>query len=478
MEGQINSPGGKLSQDSVPTEISNKGRSKHCLLERPGRSASISPAVPGSLWSLSFRHIVGECHYGNINRMNRVVVTGMGAVSPVGNSLDESWAAAKAGISGIAPITRFDVSRRKWRFAGELKGFDPSNYLSRKEIIRLDPFVQYAVAAAVMAVEDAGLAVHGGSAKTQYANKGLLESAGMVIGSSRGGIYSLERSLAGGRRISAYLMPSTTISMASSYAAQKLGIRGYCLGISNACASGTSAIGEAYRLVKSGYGGPVLCGGAEAPICRTCIEGYGASGVLSARQDPSASRPFDRTRDGFVLAEGACILVLENQSDALKRGARIYGEVIGYGNTTDGFHQTAPSAEGEARAISLAMEEAGLKPEEICFISAHGTSTPLGDKTETEAIKLFFGGSARHIPVASLKSSTGHMLAASGALEAAFTLLGMNEGIIPPTINLKDRDSECDLDHVTGLRESDIKLALSQSFGFGGLNGVLIFKRI
>jgi 3-oxoacyl-[acyl-carrier-protein] synthase II len=442
--------------------------------------------------------------------MNRVVITGMGAISPIGNSLHESWNSAKAGISGIMQISRFDASRSKWKFAGELKGFDTAKYLNPKEIIRLDPFVQYAVAAAVMAAEDAGLIEHDRGCNMQdikpplppfakggyygslpYTRHASLEAGGVIIGSSRGGISTLEKALAGGRqscvkrensisrvnlRVSPYLMPSTTISMASSYVAQKLGIKGYCLGISNACASGTSAIGEAYRLIKCGYERPVFCGGAEAPVCRICIEGYGATGALSGIKDPSASRPFDRTRDGFVLSEGACILVLEDYRGAMKRGAGIYGEIVGYGNMTDGFHQTIPSPEGEARTIRIAVDEAGLKPEEIHFISAHGTSTPLGDKTETEAIKLFLGKDAYHIPVTSLKSSTGHMLAASGALEAAFTLLSINEGLILPTINLKERDPECDLDYVTELRKSDIKFALSQSFGFGGLNGVLIFK--
>jgi 3-oxoacyl-[acyl-carrier-protein] synthase II len=273
-------------------------------------------------------------------------------------------------------------------------------------------------------------------------------------------------------------MSSTTISMASSYVAQKLGIKGYCLGISNACASGTSAIGEAYRLIRSGYQGPVLCGGAEAPVCRLCIEGYGSSGVLSKVNNSSASRPFDRTRDGFVLSEGACVFVLEDYGSALKRGARIYGEIAGYGNTTDAFHQTMPHPEGEAKAIKTAIDEAGLKPGDIDFINAHGTSTPLGDKTETEAIKLSFGNRAYHIPVTSIKSVTGHMLAASGALEAAVTLMSMNEGIIPPTINLKERDPECDLDYVTQLRISEVMFAISNSFGFGGVNAVLVFKRL
>lgn len=429
--------------------------------------------------------------------MRRVVVTGIGAVSPIGNSLLNSWTAAKAGLTGIMPITYFDTSESRYKVAGELKGFDSSEYLSQKEIRRFDPFVQYAVAAAVMAAGDAGLIEKQSAVSNQQPEKykpeiltpgsGLLHSDGVIIGSSRGGISTLEKemnkkfSLCGKTsrsRISPYLMPATTISMASSFVAQKLGIRGHCLGISNACASGSNAIGEAYRLIRSGYGNPVFCGGTEAPVCSICIEGYGASGALSGTTDSSASRPFDRTRDGFVLAEGACILVLEEYKNALKRGARIYGEITGYGNTTDAFHQTVPSAEGEAAAVRMAMDEAGLEPGDIDFISAHGTSTPAGDKIETAAIKLFFGKKAYQIPVSSVKSMTGHMLAASGALEAAFTFLGMNEGVITPIINLKHRDPECDLDYVTGIRRADMEFSLSHSFGFGGVNAVLVFRRL
>jgi 3-oxoacyl-[acyl-carrier-protein] synthase II len=408
--------------------------------------------------------------------MNSVAVTGIGALSPIGNTFDDSWNSAKAGLSGITPITRFDAFNLQWKVAGELKGFDVGRYLSKKELLRLDPFVQYAAAAAIMAAEDACLL-------KPYT---MPLSAGVIIGSGRGGISTLEKeiqkiyysgSTPRSLRTSAYLMSSTTISMASSFVAQKLGIKGYCLGISNACASGTSAIGEAYRLIKTGHAGPILCGGTEAPICRICIEGYGASGALSGGNGASASRPFDRTRDGFVLSEGACILVLEDYMSAVKRGAKIYGEITGYGNTTDAFHQTKPSSEGEARAISMSIDEAELKPDDIDFINAHGTSTPLGDKTETEAVKLSFGRNAGHIPITSIKSLTGHMLAASGALEAAFTLMSMREGIIPPIVNLKERDPDCDLDYVTETRKAEIRHAISHSFGFGGLNAVLTFKR-
>ena len=407
--------------------------------------------------------------------MRKVVVTGIGAVSSLGNSFHESWTSFKKGLSGIAPLTRFNVPPMKWKMSGELKGFDAGLYLSEKEMTHLDPFVQYAVAASFMAAEDA-----------QLMQKSLA-SGGVIIGSSRGGITTIERELEKiyasrithhASRLSPYLMPSTSINMASSYVAQKLGIRGYCLGISNACSSGANAIGEAYRLIKSGYDGPVFAGGTEAPICRLCVEGYGVSGALSKINDASASRPFDKTRDGFVLAEGACVLVLEDYETALKRGAKIYGEIIGYGNTTDAFHQTRPSAEGEARAIRSAMEEGGLLPEDVDYINAHGTSTPLGDKAETEAIKLALGKRAYEIPISSVKSMTGHMLAASGAFEAAVTLMSIYEGIIPATINLKTKDPECDLNYITETRKAEIKTAISNSFGFGGVNAVLAFKKV
>jgi 3-oxoacyl-[acyl-carrier-protein] synthase II len=427
--------------------------------------------------------------------MKRVVVTGIGAVTPLGNSFVESWNVLKQGISGIAPITRFDASAIKWKVAGEVKGFDAGQYLSQKEISHLDPFIHYAVAAAFMAVEDAGLLQVQSSKfkvqslKTQNKNSSLvtrhslLDSAGIIIGSSRGGISTIERSLANSYQLSAkklspYLMPSTSINMAASYVAQKLGIKGYCLGISNACASGANAIGEAYRLIKSGYNSPVLAGGTEAPVCRLCLEGYGVSGALSIIDDYSASRPFDRTRDGFVLSEGACVLVLEGYESAKKRDARIYGEIVGYGNTTDAFHLTKPNPNGEAMAIKGAIKEACISPKDVDYISAHGTSTKLGDKAETDAIKIAFGKRAYEIPVSSIKSMTGHMLAASGAFEAASTVISIYEGIITPTINLKDKDPECDLNFVTRTTKSDIKIAISNSFGFGGVNAILVFKKV
>jgi 3-oxoacyl-[acyl-carrier-protein] synthase II len=416
--------------------------------------------------------------------MVRVVVTGIGAVSPIGNSFYESWESAKSGLSGISEITRFDTSNIKWKVGGEIKGFDIEAYLTRKETNRLDPFVHYAVASAIMAAEDAGLISSNFSLINRHSS---LDTGGVIIGSSRGGITTIEKELQKiyssrishhASCISAYLMTSTTISMASSYVAQKIGIHGYCLGISNACASGTNAIGEAYRLIKSGYKGPVICGGAEAPLCRICIEGYGKSGALSKIGDMTASRPFDITRDGFVLSEGACILVLENYETALKRGAKIYGEIIGYGNTTDAFHETRPSPYGEAEAMRIAIEEAGLNPEDIDYINAHAPSTPLGDKTETDAIKMVFNEKTKNIPVSSVKSMTGHMLSASGALEVAFTLMSMKEGLLTPTINLREPDPECDLNIVKKTEEAKINFAISNSFGFGGVNAVLVLKNL
>ena len=409
--------------------------------------------------------------------MKRVVVTGIGSVSSIGNTFQESYKAVKEGLSGIGPVTRFDASALPWRVAGELKHFDPGEYLSKKALKRFDPFVQYAVAAAVMAAQDAGLI-------SSFIPHPSSLSSSVIIGSSRGGISTLEEAILKRGQpsqrqhsVSPYLMPATTISMAPSYVAQKLGIKGQCLGISNACASGAAAIGEAFRLISSGYNYPVFCGGAEAPLCRICFEGYGSSGALSKTNDCTSSRPFDRTRNGFVLSEGACIMVLEEYLCARQRGAKIYGEIKGYGNNCDAFHQTVPSAEGEAVAIRTAIEDAGLNPGDIGFINAHGTSTRLGDKSEIQAIKSAFGKKAYEIPVTSLKSVTGHMLAASGALEAAVTLMSMKEGALPPTLNLTERDPECDLDIVTELRKADIEYAISNSFGFGGVNAVLVLKK-
>lgn len=418
--------------------------------------------------------------------MKRVVITGMGAVTPLADNFSNSWSLLKKGISGIGRITRFDVSGLQWTVAAEVKRFIPELYLNKKEVLRLDLFVQYAVAASIMAAEDAGLIEQSSEVKSQKSEKELLDSAGVIIGSSRGGITTIEKEFQKlyssslspiAHRLSPYLMPSTTISMAASYVAQKLGIRGICLGISNACASGTIAIGEAFRLIRHGYSNLIFAGGSEAPICRLCVEGYGVSGALSKIDNPTASRPFDKKRDGFIIAEGACVLAIEEYEHAMERNAKIYCEIIGYGNTTDAFHITKPHIKGEVRSINTALEDAEISPDDIDYINAHGTSTPVGDTTEASAIKEVFGQRALQIPVTAIKSMTGHMLAASGAFETACTAITIKEGIIPPTINLTEKDRDCDINVITEKKEADIKIAITNSFGFGGLNAVLVLKR-
>lgn len=413
----------------------------------------------------------------------------------MGNDFRQSWDAMKAGSSGIAEIRRFDASLLPWRVDGEIKDFNAGDYLSQKEIRTLDPFVQYAVAAASMAAADAGIPLHPPADKAGMGggNHSLFNSAGVIIGSSRGGISTIEKgfisqhpgshSKTGRHRLSPYLMPSTTISMAASLVAQKLGIKGHCLGISSACSSGANAIGEAFRLIKSGYAHLVLAGGSEAPLCRLCVEGYGIAGALPNQERhpgvrPSHPRPFDKARDGFVLAEGACILVLEDYERALARDAPLYGEIIGYGNTTDAFHITQPRPEGEGKAISMALREAGLDPYEVDYINTHGTGTRIGDVAETQAIRMIFGNKAPLIPVTAIKSMTGHMLAASGAFEIASTLMSMKEDIIPPTINLDEKDPECDINVITEKTPADIRIALSNSFGFGGINAVIVLRKV
>jgi 3-oxoacyl-[acyl-carrier-protein] synthase II len=390
--------------------------------------------------------------------MRRVVVTGIGAVSPLGLTFRDSWKALKAGASGIGPVTRFDVSGLPSRVAGELKGFRADRFMPRKDIRRFDPFVHYALSAARMAVDDAGL---------EDASLGV---AGVFMGSSRGGVGMVEEAVKA--RPTAYVMSGSTVSMAASYTAKRLGVRGGTLGISNACSSGANALGEAMRLVRCGLCDLALAGGAEAPVTRFCLGGYGASGALSR---VGISRPFDRERDGFVLAEGAAVLVLEGYDAALKRGARMYGEVAGYGNTADAFHETAPYKNGQAGAIRAALDDAGVRPGEVDHISAHATSTPLGDRVEAGAMEMVFGRS-RAPAVSAVKSMTGHMLGASGSLEAAFALMGLKEGVVPPAVNL--REPEFNLNFTKSLESADLRIAVSNSFGFGGANAVLVLRRV
>jgi len=405
--------------------------------------------------------------------MRRVVITGIGAVTPLGNTMESTWQNLLRGVSGIGRITKFDADTLPVRIAGELKDFAPHLFIPRKDINRLDPFIHYATASAMMAVEDAGL-IHGAAAQQ-------CSSAAVIIGSSRGGIMSLERSmvdfLLNRKPFSAYLMSSSTISMASSYIAMIFGIKGQALGISTACASGANAVGEALRLIRSGEVDIALAGGAEAPICRVAIGGYGSTGALSSRniEPQKASRPFDRQRDGFVIAEGACVLVLEELDHALRRGARIYAELSGYGRSSDAFHQTRPDINGEVMAIERALRDAGASFDEVGYINAHATSTPCGDRIEAEAIRRVFGKRTDDIPVSACKAMLGHMLGASGALESAITALAIHQGMIPPTINLEE--PECDLNHVTSPMERNIDIAVSNSFGFGGVNAVLVLRR-
>jgi 3-oxoacyl-[acyl-carrier-protein] synthase II len=415
--------------------------------------------------------------------MIRVVITGVGAVTPLGNTFQDSWNAVKTGASGVREITKLSGSKIKWNSAGEVKHFRADAYLREKELRRLDPFAHYAVSAAAMSAEDAGLIqANNRSCRNEY-----LTSGGVIFGSSRGGISTIEKALMNMRnydlnaqsyRLSSYLMPATTISMAASSIAQKLGINGHCLALSNACASGSNAIGEAYRLLKAGFKGPVIAGGTDAHICRLCLEGYGRSGALSKAGPSCASRPFDRQRDGFVLSEGACALVLENLETALKRKAKMYGEVIGYGNTVDAFHQTKPDIKGEIHAMRSALDDASVAQDGIDYISAHGTSTQIGDYVESEAIFAAFGEKAPHIPVTAIKSMTGHMLAASGAFEAACTAMSLLEGVVPPTINIREKDKRCNINLITERKDISMKTALSSSFGFGGVNAVLVLRKL
>jgi 3-oxoacyl-[acyl-carrier-protein] synthase II len=404
--------------------------------------------------------------------MKRVVITGIGVLTPLGNDIKTTWGNLMKGTSGIGAITRFDSRSPSFpsKIAGELKNFSAEQYMPPKDILRLDPFVHYASAASFMAIEDAGMMAD--------------ERTGVIIGSSRGGIMTLEKAmekhLVTRKSFSAYLMSSSTINMASSYISIRLNIKGSALGISTACASGTNAIGEAARLIRQGEMDVALAGGAEAPICRTAVGGYGSSGALSRRngEPEKASRPFDRDRDGFVIAEGAGIVVLEELGHALKRGAKIYAEVSGYGTCSDAFHQTQPDSSGEGRAMKRAVDNSGIAIHDIDYISAHATSTIRGDRTEAQAIEHVFQDRAGDIPVSSYKSMLGHMLGGAGAVETAITALSVRNGIIIPTINLENKAPDCRLNTVTSLMNREINAAMINSFGFGGVNAVLVLRKV
>lgn len=406
--------------------------------------------------------------------MRRVVVTGMGAVTPVGNHLEEYWNSLVEGVCGVDFITRFDVSDKKVKVAAEVKNFDPLEYFEKSELRKNDLFVQYAVAAATQAMNDSKLA---GTVEP--------ERLGVYIGSGIGGILTTtensDKLCQGAKRVSPFMVPMMISNMASGTVSIRFEAKGPTLPIVTACATSSHAIGEAYRAIRHGYADAILAGGSEAAVCNLTLAGFTSCMALTANKDPkTACRPFDKNRDGFVMGEGAGVVVLEEYEHAVARGAKIYGEVCGYGNTSDAYHVTAPDPEagGITRAIRLAMEEAGVQADEHTYVNAHGTSTQLNDKSETLAFHQAFGEAAEKVAISSTKSMTGHMLGAAGAVEAIACLKALETGIVPPTIGLQEADPDCDLDYTPGTaKRMDVKTALSTSLGFGGHNACLVFRK-
>lgn len=408
----------------------------------------------------------------------RVVITGMGMLSPVGNDVSTSWNAVCAGRSGIGQIDRFDASEYGTRIGGAVKDLDIEPWLSSKEARKLDAFIHYGLIAAQQAVDDSGL---------EQFDKLDKERVGIAIGSGIGGLEYIEKNIiqmekAGPRKVSPFFVPASVINMISGNAAIRFGYKGPNIAIVTACTTGTHNIGYAARTIAYGDADVMLAGGAEMATTRSGIAAFSSARALSTRNDEpeKASRPWDKERDGFVLSDGAGVLVLEDLEHAKARGATIYGEVVGFGMSDDAHHITAPPADGDgaARSMANALRDAGLKPEEVDYINAHGTSTLVGDVAEVAAVKSVFGGHAQKLAMSSTKSMTGHLLGAAGAVEAIFSVLGLREGILPPTINLDNPDEGCDLDFVANQsRKSDARVALSNSFGFGGTNGTLIFRR-
>jgi 3-oxoacyl-[acyl-carrier-protein] synthase II len=410
----------------------------------------------------------------------RVVVTGLGLVSPVGNSVAEAWANLVAGRSGIGPITKFDAAAFACRFAGEVKGFDVEQYMPGKEARHMDTFIHYGVAAAAQAVRDAGLP-HG-----EALSEAEAERIGCMIGSGIGGLPMIEQTqdeyrARGPRRISPFFVPASIINMISGHVSIRYGYTGPNLAIVTACTTGLHCIGQAARIIEYGDADVMIAGGAEATVSPLGIGGFAAARALSTRNDDpaTASRPWDRDRDGFVLGEGGGVVVLEEYERAKQRGATIYAEVAGFGMGADAFHMTAPSVDGPRRAMQAALRNAGVNADEVQYLNAHGTSTPLGDLNETNAIKAAFGEHARSVVVNSTKSMTGHLLGGAGGLESVFTVLALHHQVSPPTINLVTPDPDCDLDYCPGTaREMRIEVAVKNNFGFGGTNGTLVFRRV
>ncbi|MDD9995075.1 MAG: beta-ketoacyl-ACP synthase II [Dehalococcoidia bacterium] len=407
---------------------------------------------------------------------NRVFVTGLGVVSPLGLDAKTTWKSLVAGESGIATITAFDPEGYKTTIAAEVKRFEPTDFVDRKQARRIDRFVQFALGAAIQAVDDASLSIDNGNA----------ERTGVMIASGIGGIITISEQLEvlngkGPNRVSPFFVPMMLPDMASGQVSMHLGVKGPSIATVSACASGADSIGAAFDMLQGDQLDMILAGGSEASICPIGIAGFNACHALSTRNDDprAASRPFDAERDGFVCGEGAAVMVLETMESMENRGAEPLAELVGYGSSADAYHVTQPAPEGEggARAMRRALEVAGLKPYEIDYINAHGTSTPLNDKYETMAMRAVFGEDAYRVPISSTKSMTGHLLGASGALEAAFCVQAIAEGVIPPTINLDNPDPDCDLDYTPHkAKRADIATAISNSFGFGGHNSSLVFQ--
>jgi 3-oxoacyl-[acyl-carrier-protein] synthase II len=407
----------------------------------------------------------------------RVVVTGIGLVSSLGIGTEANWAALCAGQSGVGTITKFDAAQFATRIAGEVKGFDPLQFVEKKDVKKMDIFIQYAIAAAQFAVDDAQLTI----------TPQLGPRAGVFIASGIGGFTTIEREhkalLEGGpRKISPFFIPSAIINLAAGQVSIRFGAKGPNSATCTACSASAHAIGDAFEIIKRGAADVMIAGGSEAAITPMGIGGFGAMRALSTRNDAPerASRPFDKDRDGFIVGEGSGVLILEEYEMARSRGARIYAELVGYGMSADAYHITAPSEDGDGpfRVMGAALESAGIQPAQISYINAHGTSTPHGDKVETLAIKRCFGDHAKKLAISSTKSMTGHLLGAAGGLEAGITVLAVHDQVVPPTINLDHPDEECDLDYVPNTKRSlAIEYALSNSFGFGGTNAALLFKR-
>jgi len=409
----------------------------------------------------------------------RVVVTGLGLVTPVGNTVAESWSNLVAGRSGIATITKFDASAMACRFAGEVKGFDVDKVLPGKEAKHMDSFIHYGLAASLQAVADSGLPTG------NRLNEEQAERIGCMVGSGIGGLPMIEETqieyaARGPRRISPFFVPASIINMISGHLSIRCGYTGPNLAIVTACTTGLHCIGQSARMIEAGDVDAMVAGGAESTVSPLGIGGFAAARALSTRNDDpaTASRPWDKDRDGFVLGEGAGVMVLEAYEHAKARGAKIYAELIGFGMGADAFHMTAPNVDGPKRSMRAALRNAGIDPSAVQYLNAHGTSTPLGDRNETDAIKLAFGAHAKKLVVNSTKSMTGHLLGGAGGIESVFTVLALHHQVSPPTINIFNQDPECDLDYCANTaRDMAIEHAAKNNFGFGGTNGTLIFKR-